>query len=85
MRTVAELLAIEAQLTPFHKVPHSETHIYTAKSGGLFLPFKNYLHHVCVVCNFVLLFHFVIRVASSTISSCRMSSSVMQDGTPIKM
>ena len=35
--------------------------------------------------NFILLFHCIIRVASSTISSCRSSSSVMQDGTPIRM
>ena len=82
---VTELLEIEALLRPYHKGPHSESTVPSGKYDGVFLPCKNYLHHVCVVPNFGSLFHVVIRVASSTISSCRRSSSVMQDGTPIKM
>ena len=49
---MAELLAIEALLMAFHKGPHSEAPISSAKSRRLFLPCQNYLQHVCVVCQF---------------------------------
>ena len=35
---IAEPLAIEALLRPFHKGPHSEAPVPSGKSGGVFLP-----------------------------------------------
>ena len=78
-------MAIEALLRPFHKGPHSEAPVPSGKSGGVSFPVKTTITMSVWFDNFVLLFHFVICVASSTISSYRKSSSVMQDGTPIKM
>ena len=82
---VAELLAIEALLRPFHKGTHSEAPVPSGNLMECSFPVKTTFTMSVWFANFVLLFHFVIRVASCTISSCRRSSSVMQDGTPIKV
>ena len=82
---VAELLATEARLRPVHKGPYSEAPVTSVNLAvGSFSVKTTFTMYVWFA-NFVLLFHFVIRVASSTFSHCRRSSSVMQDGTPNKI
>ena len=81
--TSAKLLSIEAQQWFSDKGPHSETPVPSGKSDGVLFSYQYYRYHVCRFRLLFLVFHMVIRDASSTSLFCWGSSLVTQGGTPM--